>query len=71
MDDINQYDCICTDGYTGEYYSVNIDNCLPQPCMNNGTCSDTVNGFNCTCITGYTVLVICVKLTLMIVILTA
>ena len=59
MDDINQYDCICTDGYTGENCSVNINDCSPQPCMNNGTCSDMVNGFNCTCITGYTVLVIC------------
>ena len=37
-----QYVC-CTD----------VNECLSNPCINNGTCSDQIDGYNCTCIPGY------------------
>lgn len=30
-----------------------IDDCLPNPCQNNGTCTDFVNEFQCTCVAGF------------------
>ena len=35
------------------FFSIEIDECLPAPCENNGTCTDLLNGYNCTCDTGY------------------
>lgn len=29
------------------------DECLSQPCLNNGTCVDGSNGFECHCLPGY------------------
>ncbi|CAH3030640.1 unnamed protein product, partial [Porites evermanni] len=29
------------------------DDCFPNPCLNNGTCTDGVNDFNCTCVPGF------------------
>ena len=26
------------------------DDCYPNPCLNNGTCTDGVNDYNCTCV---------------------
>ena len=41
-------------GYTGKNCSVDIDECAPMPCKNNGTCFDLVNGFSCNCEPGFT-----------------
>lgn len=30
-----------------------IDDCLPNPCQNNGTCFDLVNDYNCDCMAGF------------------
>ena len=38
QDGIAQYDCSCEDGWTGRNCSVNIDECDPNPCNNDGTC---------------------------------
>lgn len=27
--------------------------CHPNPCLNNGTCTDLVDDYNCTCLQGY------------------
>ena len=32
---------------------VDIDDCQPEPCKNNGTCVDLVNAYACICVTGY------------------
>ena len=28
---------------------MDIDECLPRPCENGGTCTDLVNGYRCDC----------------------
>ena len=34
-------------------YFSDINDCDPNPCENNATCSDEVNDYNCTCMAGY------------------
>lgn len=41
--------CQCTEGYTGEYCHINVDDCQNKPCKNGGTCTDDVHGFKCKC----------------------
>ncbi len=31
-----------------------IDDCLPGPCLNNGTCEDGINSYRCHCSQGFT-----------------
>eukprot|EP00105_Crassostrea_gigas_P046428 XP_019930576.1 PREDICTED: sushi, nidogen and EGF-like domain-containing protein 1 [Crassostrea gigas] len=50
---INGYVCNCTPGYTGSRCDTNIDECLPDPCHNNGTCTDLVNNYQCNCAAGF------------------
>ncbi|XP_049322590.1 protein crumbs homolog 2a [Astyanax mexicanus] len=47
------YVCQCQPGYTGETCSVNIDECVSEPCQNGGQCEDRVNGYVCICADGY------------------
>ena len=30
--------CTCMNGFTGTYCEITLDNCLPNPCRNGGTC---------------------------------
>ena len=32
-----------------------IDECLPHPCENGGTCTDLVNGYRCDCSSEFSV----------------
>lgn len=32
---------------------LDIDDCLPDPCQNNGTCTDLVNDYHCDCVAGF------------------
>lgn len=32
---------------------IDIDDCLPDPCQNDGTCTDLVNDFQCDCLKGF------------------
>jgi len=40
-------------GYTGAQCEVNVNECLSQPCQNNGTCEDVVVGYTCHCASGW------------------
>ena len=51
---------ICRYGYfivVNPFYHVlffsDTDDCYPNPCLNNGTCTDGVNDYNCTCVPGF------------------
>ncbi len=46
--------CECLPGYTGGDCSEEIDECSPNPCQNNGNCTDFLNGYNCACDADYT-----------------
>ena len=35
------------------FLSVNINECAPAPCLNDGSCTDLVNAFLCACAPGY------------------
>jgi len=41
---INDYQCDCVAGFTGHDCEENINDCLPTPCENNGTCIGEING---------------------------
>lgn len=35
------------------FQCTDIDDCLPDPCENNGTCTDLINDYHCDCVAGY------------------
>jgi uncharacterized membrane protein len=43
------FTCACPPGYAGLTCASNIDDCLPNPCRNGGSCVDGVAGATCLC----------------------
>ena len=35
-------------------FLADVDDCVEQPCLNGGTCIDSVNDYTCLCADGYT-----------------
>lgn len=50
---INDYECRCLSAYAGDVCQHDIDECLINPCRNNGTCFNYIGGFHCQCLDGY------------------
>ncbi|XP_074620014.1 uncharacterized protein LOC141878864 isoform X2 [Acropora palmata] len=46
------YTCQCSPGYTGQYCSVEIDECASYPCLR-GRCTDLLNNYSCSCYLGF------------------
>lgn len=40
---------VCVLGYVGVFCHINADECVSQPCLNNGKCVDKINSFHCEC----------------------
>ncbi|KAL8207012.1 UNVERIFIED_CONTAM: Protocadherin Fat 4, partial [Gekko kuhli] len=51
---LQPFTCRCMGGYDGPLCEVDIDECLPSPCHNGGTCQNLVGGFSCSCSNGFT-----------------
>uniref|UniRef100_A0A3B4CZQ3 Protocadherin Fat 4 n=1 Tax=Pygocentrus nattereri TaxID=42514 RepID=A0A3B4CZQ3_PYGNA len=51
---LQPYVCNCKPGYTGSLCETDINECLPSPCHNGGTCHNLVGGFSCSCPEGFT-----------------
>ena len=46
---------MCSRKYVFRLYVgvADINECLPNPCRNGGSCTDLISGFSCTCVAGY------------------
>ncbi|KAF5892830.1 protocadherin Fat 4, partial [Clarias magur] len=51
---LQPYVCNCRPGYAGSLCETDINECLPSPCHNGGTCHNLVGGFSCSCPEGFT-----------------
>ncbi|XP_030855719.1 fibropellin-3-like [Strongylocentrotus purpuratus] len=47
------YTCFCAVGYTDVHCERDINECLSNPCENEGTCTDQSAMYTCTCAAGY------------------
>uniref|UniRef100_A0A674E221 Delta-like protein n=1 Tax=Salmo trutta TaxID=8032 RepID=A0A674E221_SALTR len=47
------FTCSCEPGFTGTYCHENINDCVPPPCKNGGTCIDGISSFKCFCPDGW------------------
>ena len=47
-------ECQCFTGYEGINCESNINDCNPDPCLNNGVCKDGIDLFTCTCAPDFT-----------------
>ena len=45
--------CACAAGYTGSNCEIDIDDCDPKPCQNDGVCVDGVASHSCECPAGW------------------
>ena len=41
------------EGYSGDSCETDVDECVPNPCENGGSCIVRVDGFVCECSPGY------------------
>ncbi|XP_053395508.1 uncharacterized protein LOC123523804 [Mercenaria mercenaria] len=54
-DGISDFNCTCTEGFTGDVCSSDIDECNNHTdnCDVNAVCTNTIGSFTCTCFKGY------------------
>ena len=49
---VNDYLCVCDDGYNGTNCDIDINECDDNPCIN-GNCTNRINGYSCSCDSGF------------------
>lgn len=54
MDGINSFTCQCPVGFTGPFCLTEINECDSRPCLNKGSCVDSLGTYRCICPLGYT-----------------
>lgn len=52
IDKINNYECVCPEGWEGDNCEHSIDHCAPNPC-HNGSCTSNSKNYTCLCDPGY------------------
>lgn len=52
-DGVNEFTCMCVDGYTGNTCAEDIDECSSNPCVNSGECENLINSYQCKCLNGF------------------
>uniref|UniRef100_G3TTA1 Protein delta homolog 1 n=1 Tax=Loxodonta africana TaxID=9785 RepID=G3TTA1_LOXAF len=45
--------CLCPPGFSGIFCEIVANNCTPNPCENNGVCTDIGGDFRCRCPAGF------------------
>ena len=53
LDQVNGFICSCDNGYNGTLCDMEVDECLPEPCLNDGSCTDNIGSFRCSYAAGY------------------
>ncbi|XP_060631023.2 protein HEG homolog 1 isoform X2 [Anolis sagrei] len=48
-----KFQCQCLPGWQGEDCSIDVDECLSNPCPASAACVNTQGSFKCTCLLGY------------------
>ena len=59
QDQIDDYECLCGEGYFGRRCENAVDLCLPKPCQNGAHCTNLITDYNCTCLKGFDVRLEC------------
>uniref|UniRef100_A0AAQ5XT91 Sushi, nidogen and EGF-like domain-containing protein 1 n=1 Tax=Amphiprion ocellaris TaxID=80972 RepID=A0AAQ5XT91_AMPOC len=50
---IGSYQCVCSEGFSGNRCQSDINECLSEPCKNRGTCEDQPGSYLCHCPPGF------------------
>lgn len=59
MNTEGSFKCDCAPGYNGPRCEQNINECISNPCQNEGTCLDDVATWRCICMPGMILLSLC------------
>ena len=50
---VRRYNSFFEYSYYDFIFFLDVDDCEPNPCQNDGTCTDGINSYSCNCAHGY------------------